>query len=289
MPVGTALKQTLFIMSNKNNIEMHWPSKVVAVVVPLHNKEGLTAEEEISKNHLVHYLGKYDKYMIAPKNLNVSHQGFEIVKMDEKFFGSISANRRMMFSRAFYEVFQDYKYILIYHLDALVLSDQLEEWCGTDVDYIGAPWFNSEYSPHIKDRILRNGGFSLRKVSSFMKIIDSKRYALPPNEYWERYFADKPKFIRFVNLPRKYIKHLMRFNNVQREMHKFRRNEDRFWSGEAVKYYPEFSVAPFELALKFAFEVAPRKSFQMNNNTLPFGCHAWARYDKDFWEPYLLR
>ena len=51
----------------------------------------------------------------------------------------------------------------------------------------------------------------------------------------------------------------------------------------------EFSIAPFETALKFSFEVAPRQCFEMNNQSLPFGCHAWARYDRSFWEPYLIK
>ena len=67
------------------------------------------------------------------------------------------------------------------------------------------------------------------------------------------------------------------------------RHDDHFWSDEAVKYYPEFKVASVELGLRFAFEVAPRACFEQNNYTLPFGCHAWPRYDRDFWEPYLLK
>jgi len=67
------------------------------------------------------------------------------------------------------------------------------------------------------------------------------------------------------------------------------RHEDHFWSDEAIKYHPEFRVASTELGLRFAFEVAPRYCFELNNYTLPFGCHAWPRYDRNFWEPYLLK
>jgi hypothetical protein len=34
--------------------------------------------------------------------------------------------------------------------------------------------------------------------------------------------------------------------------------------------------------------VAPRLCFELNGRKLPFGCHAWQRYDRGFWEPYLL-
>jgi hypothetical protein len=26
----------------------------------------------------------------------------------------------------------------------------------------------------------------------------------------------------------------------------------------------------------------------MNGGKMPFGCHAWARYDRDFWLPFLV-
>ncbi|MBS1214713.1 MAG: uncharacterized protein H6R26_3330, partial [Proteobacteria bacterium] len=66
------------------------------------------------------------------------------------------------------------------------------------------------------------------------------------------------------------------------------RNEDHFWSDDAVRYVPGFKVASFETGLRFSFEVAPRLCFEMNGGRLPFGCHAWQKHDRTFWEPYLL-
>jgi hypothetical protein len=40
--------------------------------------------------------------------------------------------------------------------------------------------------------------------------------------------------------------------------------------------------------LRFAFEAAPRQCLEMNQGRLPFGCHAWGRYDREFWTPHLL-
>jgi hypothetical protein len=56
-----------------------------------------------------------------------------------------------------------------------------------------------------------------------------------------------------------------------------------------VKYYPRFRLPAVDVALRFAFEASPRVYFALNNYELPFGCHAWERYDKAFWEPYLLQ
>jgi hypothetical protein len=45
--------------------------KLVAVVTPVYRLP-LTSQEEISHKHLRHYLGKFDKYLVAPKSLSVS-------------------------------------------------------------------------------------------------------------------------------------------------------------------------------------------------------------------------
>jgi hypothetical protein len=79
------------------------------------------------------------------------------------------------------------------------------------------------------------------------------------------------------------------FSNAKWQLSIWQKNEDIFWGYEAKKYYPEFRIASVEASLRFAFEVAPRLCFELNNHTLPFGCHAWHKYDREFWEPYLLK
>jgi hypothetical protein len=281
-------------MSNRNVIKTP-PHKTVAVVVPLYNRRELTADEQISLRHLQHYLGKYDKYMIVPKTLHVTYPGFTIKRFADSFFGSTIANTRLMLSAKLYQAFSDYKYILIYQLDALVFSDQLLKWCDTDLDYVGAPWLHCPDSPWVKVPRVGNGGLSLRKVESFLRVFHSDRLRVEPNAYWASFCEGRPAYIQFLNLPRKYLKRFVLFNGARREMARWhltdiaRRNEDYFWSDEAVRYYPEFKIAPVDVGLRFAFEVGPRYCFELNNRQLPFGCHAWPRYDRDFWEPYLLK
>ena len=62
----------------------------------------------------------------------------------------------------------------------------------------------------------------------------------------------------------------------------------RFWSDRAIYFYPEFKIATIDLALKFSFERFPRYCFERNHYHLPFGCHAWHKWDRSFWEPYLI-
>lgn len=276
-------------MSTLNSREQE--SKIVAVVVPISDRGELTADEKISLKHLVHFLGKYDKYLIVPKGLEVNLTGFQLRSFNSKYFGSVNASTRLMLSPKLYEAFRDYEYILIHHLDSLVFSDQLLQWCQMDFDYIGAPWLKRPDSKWVKVEAVGNGGFSLRKVESFLKVIYSRRYSVDPVSYWLRFCATKPKYVQYLNLPRKYLKRLRPFNDVRRHIRHYiakQWHEDRFWSREAVRYYPEFNIASVKTALQFAFECDPKWCFESNNYKLPFGCHAWKRYDQRFWEPYLL-
>jgi hypothetical protein len=138
-----------------------------------------------------------------------------------------------------------------------------------------------------------NGGFSLRKIESFLRVIESPRYTIDPAAYWREYCASNPKSMQYLHLPKKYLKRLRIFNGARWQMSHWQRmnqeNEDYFWSIEGANYYPGFKVASVETGLRFAFEAAPRQCFELNKRRLPFGCHAWPRYDRDFWEPYLLK
>jgi hypothetical protein len=198
----------------------------------------------------------------------------------------------MLFSPEYYLAFSDYKYILTYHLDALVFSDQLEHWCSKGYDFVGPPWVTHEDSPNAGTAFegkVGNSGFSLKKVSTFLKILHSPEKAFTPRDYWEARYANKPLINRLVNYPKRFLMHSHRLNNVRFEMDRWGGSEELFLLKRASHYYPDYSVPDVEEALKFGFEIVPRYCYELNNNELPFGCHAWERYDKAFWEPYLLK
>ena len=82
--------------------------------------------EEISLRHLDHFPGKYDKFLLVPERLDFALPGLITKPMDDRFFGGIEVHIRILFSNAYYHAFSGYEYILTYHIDALVFSDQLE-------------------------------------------------------------------------------------------------------------------------------------------------------------------
>lgn len=267
------------------------PEKLVAIVVAHTNRANLTPAEEISLRHLNHYLGKYDKYLLIPESLDFELPGLMTKPFDDGFFGSVDAHVRMLFSQEYYQAFADYKFILTYHLDALVFSDQLGHWCDRDYDFIGAPWVKHPDSPNaglVYEGEVGNSGFSLKKVSAFQQILNSPEFALAPAEYWAASHAHRPWPQRLLNLPKRLLMYSHRFNNVRYEMDRWTKSEELFLLKRANHYYPEYSVPEVEEALKFSFEILPRYCYELNNHELPFGCHAWERYDKSFWEPYLL-
>jgi hypothetical protein len=265
------------------------PSKEVAVVVPLSSRPGFTPDEEVGLRHLRHYLGAYDRYMIAPRGMPVDAPDFEVVRVSPRYFGSLDAHTRMLMSPRFYERFRDYRYILFHHLDAIVFSDQLLEWCARGFDFIGAPNMSDAAVP----AVVYNGGFSLRKVESFLRVFYSNAYAVDPQVYWQAVRAHRSPAGRVAALPLKYLKRLRYFNNVRRDIRLFLREprdmfEDMWFGDTARKYNPDFTLPTPDEARLFAFDQTPRAWFAMTGGRLPFGAHAWFKQDRAFYEPYLL-
>lgn len=262
-------------------------SKKVVIVIPTH-RPNLTADDKISLAHLKKHLKRYDTFFVIPKKIsskNLSSYGFKVKKIDNNFFGTLRKANEMYLTKKFYEIFKKYDFMLIYQLDALVFSNQLEKWVNSGYDFIAAPWFRPiiGYLSYKKGYPPSggNGGLSLRNIHKFIKILD---------------IVNKSAIRSSKDLLRRrlwFLEALIRGKSHQIWLNapasNYPFNEDGFWSLEAPKYDPTFKVAPFKTALKFAFERFPRKCFELNNSKLPFGCHAWKKYDEKFWVPYLLK
>ena len=263
-----------------------------AVVITLSHKTGYTPDEETSFRHVRHHLGSWHKYVLLPESHAARYPGLIPKVFPDRYFGSPRAHGALLLSEEFYRAFLDYEYILVYHLDALVFSDQMRYWCSLGYDYIGAPWLRSPDTPHITEEKVGNGGFSLRRVRSFIEVLRSRRYFVEPEEYWRRYAARTGPVIRLLNTPRKYLKRLAAFNDVRWHVRWALRggvHEDRFWAEYATYYHPGFRIAPVDVAMRFAFEAEPRRCFEKVGRQQPFGAHRWYKYDRAFYEPWLLQ
>lgn len=266
--------------------------------------------------HLRHFLGSFDRYIIAPENLTLDFDDFRILRFRNRFFSGTDGYNRLMLSTDFYGGFIDYKYILIYQLDCLVFSSQLEYWCNKEWDYLGAPWFTEcSGDPVGGFWAVGNGGLSLRKVESCLAVLRSRvfiqhpklrgkmtgRFQLSPRLHAAfrllKTFLSKQGYKNDVRWFTETLSRLLKTflskhgykNSVRWFTETFGANEDRFWSLKAKHFLPEFRVPTPREALPFSFECAPRFCFKENSECLPFGCHAWSKWDRQFWAPFLLR
>jgi len=231
----------------------------VVIVIPVYQQE-LNTFEEKSLAQCQKILGNYPIVFVAPEGLRPDY--FKVIPhhqvqyFDHSFFKNTKTYNQLLVSTQFYKCFSAFEYLLIYQLDAYVFEDQLKDWCNKGYDYVGSPKLTEDHfnNPNFKNSLIKpliyNGGFSLRKVSSF------------------------------INLLRIY--HLF--------YSKWPSNEDTLFSFYHKRAWPLrflFKLPTWQIALKFGFENDPEKCFALNDNELPFGCHAWEKYNPRFWNRYI--
>lgn len=255
--------------------------KNVAVVVPIYQK-ALSSTEKISLECLKEKLdGEYDIFISTHKELketikkNTLLKDYPLIFFPKKFF-TYQGYNTLLKSPLFYSNFTNYRYILIYQPDCLVFKKSLNYWANKKIDYVGAPWFIKKKN---KPKLIGvgNGGLSLRKVSSFLRV--SKLYS-----------KRRIKLKIFIKnlLPSIFVLfHKLFISRNYPKYHVGCRNEDIFWSYAAKQISPDFTVADQDDALKFAFEKYPRLCFEKNGRQLPFGCHAFQKYDFKFWKNFI--
>jgi hypothetical protein len=261
------------------------------IVVPIY-KSTLSDDEQFSLSTIRKNLIRFGICFVSPASLDLAgviQEGETAERFPDFYFSGIDGYNNLLKSSEFYERFTNFRHLLICQLDCLVLSDNLEQWISKGFDYIGAPWFKPQKTP--KDGLWRvgNGGFSLRNIEAHLRVLRSK--VIKGSAYRLRgkvrlktknasrelgQYARRQFWFRVLHPSREMI-------SVEEEADRFPHFEDLFWSFEAPKFDESFKVPTPEEALPFAFEVAPRWCYEKNNRGLPFGCHAWEKYDRDFW------
>ena len=279
--------------------------KQVIVVVPVYKKT-LNQSEKVSFKQGLTVLSKHDIAIVCSEHLDIdfylefAHECSKqiiVERFEDQFFTDIPGYNKLLLSVNFYKRFSAYKRMLIYQTDAFVFKDELQYWCSKRYDYIGAPWFEGF---HLKTGGAQpigagNGGVSLRNVSKFKNIL-SKRdriTAFLQTIYFNKIFKKIPN-----NYLGKVFKILfglrdvsiLQLTSLEESIKTFQNpemNEDYFWAVIAPHYFKNFKVANYSEAMYFSFENHPRELYKMTNNQLPFGCHAWEKYDPEFWSDFI--
>lgn len=106
-------------------------------------------------------------------NLNVDN-------LNQKTYSKLLATKSMIY---------DYittKYFLIFQTDSIMIKSNsylMDTFLDKDYDYIGAPWLICNYPPTKARNFIGNGGFSLRKTETMLKIIEN--YKWDENHEWQ--------------------------------------------------------------------------------------------------------
>ena len=248
----------------------------VAIVVPAF-RERLQPDEQISLRHLRTYLAAYDAYVFLPESLELGLPGLAPVRLDERHFRTHRAYSRLMLGDELYRRFERYEHVLVHQLDCLVFSDDLPHWCAAGWDYVGAPWVRRTADGRPYFAGVGNGGLSLRRIESFLRVCETLRRRQVRAELARR---------QLYAVMRRMAREPRRTRQLLRDRYVY---EDTFWSNEAPRIDPSFRIPSSEIAVGFAFEGEPRFCLAANGGRLPFGCHKWRAHDPEFWAPHLLR
>lgn len=263
--------------------------KPVIVVLPVYKPfSELNESELLSLKQLKLTLYKYPLSLVAGEKMPTEDYlhllDFPLIKIErfeDCFFASIKAYNSLCLSKNFYKRFLDYHFMLIYQTDAFVFKDELSYWLKQNYHFIGAPSHIDNTIAFDKNTwVVGNGGFSLRSVKKCYQLLNKiGKYnlivKLLDKIYLKTFVAKASIKLNLVNL------------SVIASIAENRYNEDFVFSVLSKQISKQFAVAPIEEAIQFSFEAHPSLLYEMNDRRLPFGCHAWDRYETDFWEQFI--
>ena len=248
---------------------------LVAVTIPIYKKE-IDNYELISLTQCVKVLNKYNIIFYAPNSLDTTfYENFcegkaqyQIERFDDHYFTGIPGYNKLMLSKGFYQRFIDYKYILVYQLDAFIFRDELEYWCNKNYFYIGAPYIFVDLDKYpIK---------FLTKYRRLLKILNGIGIKI----YTYRHVGNGGLSLRHVSK----TLHLLSLCNKSAQSWASLMEDNFFcYWGNVLFFY--FNLAKEKDAATFSIELHPRETFEFIGHQIPFGTHAFLKYDVDFWRP----
>lgn len=174
----------------------------VAIVVPVYKP--VPAEEELySLQQIQQKYPNTDKFLVIPEGLNMVNypeEHFSVYCFPKRYFKSERTYTRLLLNKNFYHRFKAYDYMLLIQTDVWLVKGEktIYPFLEQGYDYVGAPWFEGNkiypYTFHgigkLPDSIshpqicyVGNGGFSLRKIKSFIKLLE--KYKLQA-KLWRR-------------------------------------------------------------------------------------------------------
>ncbi len=257
-------------------------ARPAVVVVPLYTT-ALPPDEHTALARNLRMLRRHPVAVVCPAGLDLAPLAAalepaqpRVEHFPDACFDGMAGYNRMLLSEAFYARFAGFRHLLVCQTDAFVFRDALAHWCAQDWDYVGAPWIasprtafntalfrlNSLFRRKHKhdDYLFRvgNGGFSLRKVDTLLRIMREQRA---------------------------HIDHLLA--HPRDDDHHI---EDRYVSLVAPTRLPGMRIPHYAEAVDFCIDRRPALALPMNGGRLPFACHGFNKRNvRAFWAPILER
>jgi len=251
----------------------------VVIIIPVYKSEP-NGSETLSLKQCLRILHKYPVIFIAPEDLDTKcyeaicsefDVSFASRNFERHFFRSIAGYNQLMLSPEFYKSFMGFRYMLVYQLDAYVFKDELSEWCGKNYDFIGAP-----HLPHT------NGRGEIQFLKGYVKVLHAANWLL----------GTKRELCNVGNgglSLRKVRKCYWLVKLLRKKVGGWgSNNEDGFFKYWGNICYPFFRLPADAVALRFSVEQFPGESLIKLGGELPFGCHAFEKYEWDTWKPYII-
>ncbi|MBR5436024.1 MAG: hypothetical protein IK120_04085 [Muribaculaceae bacterium] len=273
----------------KKNMSEEKIKRLVTVMIPIYTLR-LGEIDLLSLRRCFEVLGGHDIAIVKPHSLDISQFDsliggnitYRVEEFDDKYFAGREGYNRLMLSAELYERFIDSQYLFVHQADVYVFRDELEQWCNSGYDYIGAPWLPALADIQGKNLFRRafylmrrfvgsvvpgfhainlkykvgNGGCSLRNTRSFLEAARD----LAPN------FA------------------IASFQSAKHENF-----EDVFWSVRVNDICPgALRIAPCDEAARFSIESHPETAMTLTGGELPMATHAFARRrNRSFWQQHI--
>ena len=223
--------------------------------------------------------------IILPKSFENDWNRFSVFKtlcFNDVYFKNKFSYSKLLCRKQFYQAFSDFDYIQIIQTDCWIFEDKIDYFTNLGLDYIGAPWMVGGFDGHPEEKLWKtgNGGFSLRKVSTFISILERIESSQK---------GKRPVFKMAPKSPKAIFKNWGIRNNLNHYI-KEAPGEDIFWCTYVPKIFDqsEFRIADPVTAAQYAFEVLPRFLFEkVTNRKLPMGCHNWLNNNPSFWKDHI--
>ena len=275
------------------------------IVIPVYSQD-LSKVEQSALRACIRKSKPYAIYLLHKHSINISElldrysfteverERIQAVAVDDHWLASVATYNEMMLQGWFYRLFADSTYLLIFQLDAWILGDDLAAWLAKWFTYIGAPWTGhlGSDTPLVG---VGNGGLSLRCVSEMILICESPLWKLMPVFRWRKLayritlFRDYHPFPPSQR-PLLFFKRLLIFAAMslgwQNTLAYYARTgvyEDYILTVYAPYVFSWMRLPSIAEAASFSIETNPRQTFAAYGISRPYGCHAWERYDRNFW------